>query len=210
MSVRERVSLNTRVDTDTLGVAMLRAVFGNYLGATLFLAALAWFGLYWRLGFFSNDQYTFANALLGVADGHLFIDRAVYGPASGASPGTYLVDGRVYGRNYGIVIVSAAWLVALEAVSQGRAVIKEIAKNTVQKGTSKYHSKTIEIYLNQYRKNPLMSRSNRIEKCISIAEDETILKEFTEQCGGSTLLGWENKLEKRLKEIKRFSGISST
>jgi len=117
MSVRERVSLNTRVDTDALGIAVLRAVFGNYLGATLFLTSLAWFGLYWRLGFFSNDQYTFANALLVVADGHLFIDRAVYGPASGASPGTYLVNGRVYGRNYGIVIVSAAWLVALEAVS---------------------------------------------------------------------------------------------
>jgi len=117
MSVRERVSLGTGFDTDDLGIAVLRTAFGNYLGATLFLTALAWFGLYWRLGFFSNDQFTFANALVGVADGHLFIDRAVYGPASGASPGTHLVDGRVYGRNYGIVIVSAAWLVTLEAVS---------------------------------------------------------------------------------------------
>jgi len=117
MSVRERVSHGTGFDTDDLGIAVLRTAFGNYLGATLFLTALAWFGLYWRLGFFSNDQFTFANTLVGVADGHLFIDRAVYGPASGASPGTYLVDGRVYGRNYGIVVVSAVWLVALEAVS---------------------------------------------------------------------------------------------
>ena len=117
MSVRNRVSRSVDFDTDELGVTVLRVVFGNYLGATLFLASLAWFGLYWRLRFFSNDQFTFANALVGVADGHLFIDRAVYGPASGASPGTHLVDGRVYGRNYGIVIVSAAWLVTLEAVS---------------------------------------------------------------------------------------------
>jgi len=117
MSVRDRVSRSVDFDTDELGITVLRMVFGTYLGATLFLTALAWFGLYWRLGFFSNDQFTFANALVGVADGHLFIDRAVYGPASGASPGTHLVDGRVYGRNYGIVIVSAAWLVALEAVS---------------------------------------------------------------------------------------------
>jgi len=117
MSVRERFTPDTGVDTDTLGVAVLRVAFGNYIGATLCLAALAWFGLYWRFGFFSNDQFTFANTLVGVVDGHLFIDRAVYGPASGASPGTYLVDGRVYGRNYGIVVVSAVWLLALEAVS---------------------------------------------------------------------------------------------
>jgi hypothetical protein len=117
MSVRERFALDPNVDTDALGVAVLHVVFGNYLGATLFLTALAWFGLYWRFGFFSNDQFTFVNTLVGVADGHLFIDRAVYGPASGASPGTHLVDGRVYGRNYGIVVISAVWLLALEAVS---------------------------------------------------------------------------------------------
>lgn len=117
MSVRRRLMPGRRRDDEELGAAVFRAVFGDYVGATIFLAAVAWVGLYWRLGFFSNDQFTFANALVGVADGHLAIERAVYGPASGSTPGTHLMDGRVYGRNYGVVVVSAAWLLALEAAS---------------------------------------------------------------------------------------------
>ena len=71
----------------------------------------------WRLGFASNDQYTFANTLLAVAEGRLYLTEAVYGPASGATPGTHLVDGRVYGRNYGIVVVSAVWYTGLRALN---------------------------------------------------------------------------------------------
>ncbi|MFC6975185.1 hypothetical protein ACFQL1_11840 [Halomicroarcula sp. GCM10025709] len=50
------------------------------MGALIGLAALVWFGLSWELNFFSSDQYAFANTLVAVLDGHLFIAEAVYGP----------------------------------------------------------------------------------------------------------------------------------
>ncbi|WP_441001138.1 hypothetical protein [Fodinibius sp. SL11] len=89
------------------------------------------------------------------------------------------------------------------------SLIREIAKNITKKKASSYQPKTIEIYLNQYRLDPQMSRPDRIEKCISIAKDETVRKEFIERCADNTLSGWEDKLENRLKELKRFSGLTS-
>lgn len=98
-NVVERVRDTGAVDADEVGETALRVLFGDHHGATLFAVALVWFGLVWRFGFLSNDQYTVANTLVAVADGHLHLDRAVYGPASGATPGTHVVDGRVYGRH---------------------------------------------------------------------------------------------------------------
>ncbi|WP_135305689.1 hypothetical protein [Haloarcula amylovorans] len=117
MSVTDRLLAGETVELADLRTATWRAVLGDRTGATLLLASFVWVGLTWRLGFFSNDQYTFANTLVAVVEGHLDITRAVYGPASGATPGTYLVDGRVYGRNYGVVLVSAVWYVALRALA---------------------------------------------------------------------------------------------
>lgn len=117
MSVGQRLLAGEEVELAELRTASIGVLFGNYVGATIFLVALAWFGLYWRLGFFSNDQFTFANTVLGLADGHLYIDQVVYGPDSGSTPGTHLVDGRVYGRNYGIVVVAVLWYVLLKLLS---------------------------------------------------------------------------------------------
>ena len=117
MSVADRLLSGETVEVTDLRTSAFRALFGDRLGATLVLASLVWVGLTWRLGFFSNDQYTFANTLLAVADGQLHITQPVYGPASGATPGTYLADGRVYGRNYGVVLVSTVWYVILQALS---------------------------------------------------------------------------------------------
>ncbi|WP_254279703.1 glycosyltransferase family 39 protein [Haloarcula marina] len=117
MSVADRLLAGETVTVDELRTATWRAVFGDRVGVTVFLGTLAWVGLTWRLGFFSNDQYTFANALLAVVDGHLHIVDPVYGPPSGATPGAVLVDGRVYGRNYGVVLVSALWYVLLRPLA---------------------------------------------------------------------------------------------
>ncbi len=117
MSVADRLLAGETVETAELRTAVVRALFGDHLGATLALGALLWIGLTWRLGFASNDQYTFANTVLAAAEGQLHITEPVYGPASGATPGTYLVDGRVYGRNYGIVLLSTVWYVLLRTLS---------------------------------------------------------------------------------------------
>ena len=100
-----------------LGTTILEKLFGDYLGATLFLVALAWFGLYWEIAFLSNDEMTFANTLINLVDGHLYIDWTMYGPDSGATPGTYKSGGRVYGRNYAMVVVAAVWFLLLKTIS---------------------------------------------------------------------------------------------
>lgn len=117
MSVADRLLAGETVEVSELRTALVRIVFGDRLGVTVALASLVWVGLTWRLGFFSNDQYTFANTVLAVADGHLHITDPVYGPTSGATPGTYVADGRVYGRNYGIVLLSTVWYVGLRVLS---------------------------------------------------------------------------------------------
>lgn len=117
MSVADRLLDGETVEVAELRVAVARALFGDRFGATLALGAFLWIGLTWRLGFASNDQYTFANTVLAMAEGRLHITEPVYGPASGATPGTYLVDGRVYGRNYGIVALSTVWYVLLRTVA---------------------------------------------------------------------------------------------
>ncbi|MFC7075298.1 hypothetical protein [Haloarcula halophila] len=115
--VLDRLLAGETVTVSELRTAVVRSVFGDRIGALVGLAAIVWFALYWELNFFSSDQYTFANTLVGVVEGHLSIDEAVYGPPSGSTPGTSLVDGRVYGRNYGVVVVSAVWLVVYRLLS---------------------------------------------------------------------------------------------
>lgn len=117
MSVAHRLVAGERVDVDELAERALEVAFGDRIGTTLFLASLVWFGLYWRLGFLSNDQLTFANGLVALADGHLHIERVVYGPASGRTPGTYLSDGRVYARNYGVLVPSLVWFTLLRGLA---------------------------------------------------------------------------------------------
>jgi hypothetical protein len=93
-----------------------RAVFGDRLGAIVFLAALLVYLSYWRLGPLINDSYTVANTLVAVADGHLYLDEAVYGPGLD-TPGVGSRDGRLYGRNYGQVFLAVPLLLAVEALA---------------------------------------------------------------------------------------------
>jgi hypothetical protein len=95
---------------------LLRAVFGDRLGVIVFLAALLVYLSCWRIGVLINDSYTVANALVAVADGHLYLDEAVYGPGLD-TPGVGSRDGRLYGRNYGQVFLSLPLLIAIEVLA---------------------------------------------------------------------------------------------
>lgn len=117
MSVADRLLAGEQVDVVDLRRAVFRGIFGDRIGLTLALVTCLWVGLTWRLGFASNDQYTFANSVLAVADGQLHITQPRYGPPSGDTPGTYLVGDRVYGRNYGIVLPSAVVYVVLRLLA---------------------------------------------------------------------------------------------
>ncbi|PSP49229.1 hypothetical protein BRC75_04365 [Halobacteriales archaeon QH_7_69_31] len=89
---------------------------GDRYGAIVLLAAVATYLLCWRVGILITDTYTVANTLVAVADGHLFVDRAVYGTGL-RTPGMGLRDGQFYGRNYGQVMLALPVLAALEAVA---------------------------------------------------------------------------------------------
>jgi len=94
------------------------AVFGDGVGLALFLGSLVFALSLWRLEVFITDNYAVVNTLVGLSDGHLYIDRIVYG--SETSPGTRIVGKRLYGRNYGQVM----WLVEGAAmVADTRIVI---------------------------------------------------------------------------------------
>lgn len=96
---------------------LLRVAFGDRTGAYVFVAALVFFGVYWSITFFSTDTLTIANTLVAVSEGHLHIDKIVYGPSSLAQPGTNIVDGKLYGRNYGQVAIALPILLAVRGFS---------------------------------------------------------------------------------------------
>lgn len=49
-------------------------LFGDRVGFTIFLGSLAFFGLYWRVGISIPDNWTIANTMVAVADGHRYVD----------------------------------------------------------------------------------------------------------------------------------------
>lgn len=93
-----------------------RTVFGDRLGVVLFLGTLVFVALYWRVGIFINDNYTIANTLANVAEGHLYLDHGVYGPNSEVTPGMKIHDGRLYGRKYGLVVAALPFLWGFEGL----------------------------------------------------------------------------------------------
>lgn len=117
------MSIGPTIDVDRLPTwsrVIGRAVFGDRIGATLFVGACLFYGLLWQAGFFLNDTWTIANTLIGVADGHLYIDRVVYGSylqTPGVSPGTHVVGHRVYGRNYAQVFIALPFLWGMRILS---------------------------------------------------------------------------------------------
>jgi len=95
--------------------AFLRVTVGDRLGLVVFLGALVFSMLTWRIGFFITDNYTLANTLVAMADGHLTVTEAVYGSLE--SPGMSVHDGQLYGRNYGQVAFALPFLWALRAAT---------------------------------------------------------------------------------------------
>lgn len=99
------------------GEAVLRAVFGDRLGITLFLGTLVFVATYWRIGFFISDNIATANTLVNSAEWHLQITHVVYGPDSGVTPGMKVHEGRLYGLNYGLVFAALPFLWAFRALN---------------------------------------------------------------------------------------------
>ncbi|WP_276273844.1 hypothetical protein [Haloarcula litorea] len=86
-------------------------------GLALWLGLLCWFGLTWRVGFFIQDSYAVANALVALADGHLYLTELRYSLTVGSQPGLHRVDGLLYGRNYGQVALAVPLVWLLEGLS---------------------------------------------------------------------------------------------
>jgi NADH:ubiquinone oxidoreductase subunit K len=99
-------------------------LFGDHLGLVVFLGALCFGMVFWRSGAFINDNVTLARTLEALSEGRVWIERA-----EGEflrSPGTNVRDGRVYGRNYGQLVVSLPALVlvrTLDAVANLRVAL---------------------------------------------------------------------------------------
>ncbi|QCS41368.1 hypothetical protein [Natrinema versiforme] len=96
---------------------LVRLLFGDRTGLTLYLGALVLFALYWRVDIFIVDTFAIGNALVAVSEGHLHISQVVYGPADPSTPGMNIVDGRLYARNYGHVVFALPFLWGLEAIA---------------------------------------------------------------------------------------------
>lgn len=92
-----------------------RGIFGDRLGLILFCAALAFYALYWRVGIFINDTFAVANGFVAVSEGQLYIERAVYGPGLD-TPGTFVIEGVTYARNYGQVVLALPFLWIIQSV----------------------------------------------------------------------------------------------
>jgi preprotein translocase subunit SecE len=82
-----------------------RALFRDRLGLVVFLGTVCVVCLFWRTDMFINDNETLVATLDALADGRLWIERVGDGPVFD-SPGAEIRDGRVYGRNYGQLVVS--------------------------------------------------------------------------------------------------------
>lgn len=112
-----RASNNSDGVVRSLSTRIVHAVFADRLGVTIFVASILFFMLYWRIGFFINDNWTIANTLANVAQGQLHISDVVYGTDSGNHPGMHIVDGKLYGRNYGIAFLALPILWILDGLS---------------------------------------------------------------------------------------------
>lgn len=118
MSVVDNPWTRMLYDRTTTASRQIRTVvFGDRLGLTLFLGALVFFSLYWRVGFFITDNFIVANTLVNVAEGHLQITHVVYGPESGVTPGMKIHDGRLYGIHYGVVFGAVPFLWTLQGLA---------------------------------------------------------------------------------------------
>lgn len=98
------------------GDTLFTSIFGDRTGLTLFLGALLFVATYWRVGIFITDNYTIANTLVNVAEGHLHVSHVIYGPDAGTTPGMKITNGRLYGLHYGIVFGALPFLWGFQAL----------------------------------------------------------------------------------------------
>ncbi|MFC4356903.1 hypothetical protein ACFO0N_02955 [Halobium salinum] len=102
---------------DDLARRVGRAVFGDRAGLALFLGALCFFALFWRVETLSNDNFANLNALVALAEGQFHVPGIAFGPSSGETPGMRYVDGRRVADNYGLVLLSLPALLFLRGAA---------------------------------------------------------------------------------------------
>jgi len=82
-----------------------RGLFGDRVGLVLFLASVLLFAVYWIADWRINDSLTLYNGLHALADGSVSMTEPVYGGTLD-TPGIVERNGKVYSRNYGVLVVS--------------------------------------------------------------------------------------------------------
>lgn len=102
---------------DELVDRLIDSVFGDRVGLGVFLVAVVFLGLCWRVGFFITDTKTVANLLANVADGRLAVVETPYSITAVGQPGLVEVGGELFGRNYGQVYLAVPVVWALDLLS---------------------------------------------------------------------------------------------
>jgi len=97
-------------------MTLFRVCFGDRGGLFVFLVSLTVMMLLWRFQVTISDNFTLANGMAALGDGHLHVTEPVYGESLG-SPGMKEINGRAYPRNIGQLVVSLPALVVLRAVT---------------------------------------------------------------------------------------------
>ena len=111
--VRERVHWDRPT---AIRHTLARVLFGDRYGVVVFLTCCCLFGLVWRTEFFITDSYTLANGLYSLSNGDLFLTEAAYGPGL-RTPGVTATSDGLIARNYGAIVLSLPFWLALEALS---------------------------------------------------------------------------------------------
>lgn len=88
-------------------------MFGDQIALTLFLGVLCFGMLSWRSGIFITDNETLVRTLQAMSEGRLWVEE-VEGEDFFDAPGAEVRDGRVYGRNYGQLVLSLPALFVLQ------------------------------------------------------------------------------------------------
>lgn len=96
---------------------LMAVLFGDRVGFAIFLGAILFLSMTWRVGVFINDNHTLVNTLTALEDGRLHFGEFGAESAPGISPGTHVVDGKLYGRNYGQVVIALPLLLGLRGLS---------------------------------------------------------------------------------------------
>lgn len=92
-----------------------RLVFGDRLGLLLFLFALVFFGISWRVDVFITDSTTLVNGVGALLQGNLFVETPVLGSGLD-SPGMYQAPNGPVARNYGELVPALLLLAALQVL----------------------------------------------------------------------------------------------